>query len=149
MSHKYCHLYCSMLCLPQPSTRSLQHIYQVQLGRFFQEGEFTQDVREQLLPLVSCAIAIYYRTRETMKPTPSKIHYTFNLRDLSKVLCVFCYSMTANNMAWIWMAGNSRFVPRQRKSHLESRTVRQSFGAWSHACLTWSIMYTARQNRIF
>lgn len=74
-----------MLALPQPSTRSLQHIYQVQLGRFLNEKDFMQEVKGALFPLVSASIAIYYRMCGSMRPTPSKIHYTFNIRDLSKV----------------------------------------------------------------
>ncbi|KAK7488391.1 hypothetical protein BaRGS_00020365, partial [Batillaria attramentaria] len=74
------------LALPQPSTRSLQHIYQVQLGRFLQDGEFMPEVLECLFPLVSAAIAVYYRMGATMLPTPTKSHYTFNIRDLSKVI---------------------------------------------------------------
>ncbi|XP_074663059.1 dynein axonemal heavy chain 6-like [Tubulanus polymorphus] len=75
-----------MLALPQPSTRSLQHIYQVQLGRFFQEGDFMPEVRESLFSLVSASIATYMRMCTMMKPTPAKSHYTFNIRDLSKVV---------------------------------------------------------------
>ena len=74
-----------MLAFPQPSTKSLQHIYQVQLGRFFQENDFLPEVKEALFPLVSAGIAIYYRMTGIMKPTPAKIHYTFNIRDLSQV----------------------------------------------------------------
>lgn len=75
----------SMLALPQPSTRSLQHIYQVQLGRFLENGDFLPDVKELLNPLVSASIAIYYKMCANILPTPAKSHYTFNLRDLSKV----------------------------------------------------------------
>ncbi|XP_070181014.1 dynein axonemal heavy chain 6-like [Littorina saxatilis] len=74
------------LALPQPSTRSLQHIYQVQLGRFLQDGEFMPEVLECLFPLVSAAVAVYYRMGAVMLPTPTKSHYTFNIRDLSKVI---------------------------------------------------------------
>ena len=75
----------SILALPTPSTKSLQHIYQVQLGRFLHDGEFSPEVKQCLLPLVSASIAIYYRMQAVMKPTPLKIHYTFNIRDLAKV----------------------------------------------------------------
>ena len=71
--------------MPQPSTRSLQHIYQVQLGRFFSEHEFTADVKDTLFSIVSAAIGIYYRMLANMRPTPTKSHYTFNCRDLSHV----------------------------------------------------------------
>ncbi|KAK3576323.1 hypothetical protein CHS0354_039732 [Potamilus streckersoni] len=74
-----------MFALPQPSTRSLQHIYQVQLGRFFQDRNFSTEVTECLFPLVSAGIAVYYRMCSSMLPTPAKSHYTFNVRDLSKI----------------------------------------------------------------
>ena len=74
-----------MLALPQPSVRSLQHIYQVQLGRFLENHDFLPDVKELMTPLVSASIAIYFKMCVNMLPTPAKSHYTFNLRDLSKV----------------------------------------------------------------
>ncbi|ESO83512.1 hypothetical protein LOTGIDRAFT_133247 [Lottia gigantea] len=76
-----------IFALPTPSTRSLQHIYQVQLGRFIiQDGDFMPEVQECLFSMVSASIAIYYRMGSTMLPTPTKSHYTFNIRDLSKVI---------------------------------------------------------------
>ncbi|XP_041352994.1 dynein heavy chain 6, axonemal-like isoform X2 [Gigantopelta aegis] len=75
-----------MLSLPTPSTRSLQHIYQVQLGRFLQDGEFMPEVNECVFSFVSASIAVYYRMCGSMLPTPTKSHYTFNIRDLSKVI---------------------------------------------------------------
>ncbi|XP_067943512.1 dynein axonemal heavy chain 6-like [Watersipora subatra] len=75
-----------MLALPTPSTRSLQHIYQVQLGKFLHEGDFVPEVKEALFSFVSGSIAIYYRMCNEMLPTPTKIHYTFNIRDLSQVI---------------------------------------------------------------
>ncbi|KAH9496161.1 Dynein heavy chain 6, axonemal [Bulinus truncatus] len=76
----------SLFTLPQPSTKSLRHIYQVQLGRFFQEGEFMPEVLDCLFSIVSASIAVYYNMCAVMLPTPTKSHYTFNIRDLSKVI---------------------------------------------------------------
>lgn len=79
----------SMLSIPQPSARSLQHIYQVQLGRFFEDSDFTPEVKDCLFPLVSASIHMYYGMCKVMRPTPAKSHYTFNVRDLSQVCVEF------------------------------------------------------------
>ena len=72
--------------MPDPSARSLLNIYQVQLGRFFAEHEFNIEVKSLLQPLVSACIVMYYRVFINMLPTPSKAHYAFNLRDLTKLV---------------------------------------------------------------
>ena len=36
--------------------------------------------------IVSATVDCYLRIRKELKPSPAKIHYTFNLRDLSKVV---------------------------------------------------------------
>lgn len=72
--------------MPDPSARSLFNIYQVQMGRFFAEYEFNIEVKSNLLPLISSSIVMYYRIFLNMLPTPSKSHYMFNLRDLSKLI---------------------------------------------------------------
>ncbi|XP_056424426.1 dynein axonemal heavy chain 14 isoform X2 [Hyla sarda] len=75
-----------MLTLPHPSVQALQHIFQVQLGSFLLRHNFLADIQKCRSLLSSCAIAMYYRTCHSMLPTPAKCHYTFNLRDLFKVL---------------------------------------------------------------
>lgn len=72
--------------MPDPSAKSLFNIYQVQLGRFFADNEFNIEVKSNLLQLVSSCIVMYYRIFINMLPTPSKSHYVFNLRDLSKLV---------------------------------------------------------------
>jgi len=48
-------------------------------------GKFTDDVKELSKPIVQATIHVYQRVSAGLLPTPSKSHYTFNLRDLSKV----------------------------------------------------------------
>ncbi|XP_063728306.1 dynein axonemal heavy chain 6-like isoform X2 [Symsagittifera roscoffensis] len=75
-----------MLALPHPSESSLRHVFTVRLGHFLESRDFLQDVKEQREALVNAAIGIYNQMSRTMLPTPTKIHYTFNLRDLSQVI---------------------------------------------------------------
>lgn len=35
--------------------------------------------------IVSASVEVYQRIKADLLPTPSKIHYSFNIRDLSKV----------------------------------------------------------------
>jgi len=41
-------------------------------------------------PLISTVIQIYEVIRKNLLPTPQKSHYTFNLRDISKVFQGIC-----------------------------------------------------------
>jgi dynein heavy chain len=40
--------------------------------------------------IVMATLNVYRRIQEDLKPTPAKSHYTFNLRDVSKVICGIC-----------------------------------------------------------
>ena len=45
----------------------------------------SREVRECVKPLVESCIALYSDVAATLRPVPAKPHYTFNLRDISKV----------------------------------------------------------------
>ena len=41
-------------------------------------------------PLVAASLEVYEAAQRELLPTPAKSHYTFNLRDVSKVFQVSC-----------------------------------------------------------
>ncbi|XP_067884712.1 dynein axonemal heavy chain 6-like [Heterodontus francisci] len=80
--------------LPQPSTTSLQHIFQVQIGCHLERRNFMPVVRKCRELLVMAAITIYYKMCRQMLPTPVKPHYTFNMRDLAKLTVLLHHTDT-------------------------------------------------------
>ena len=74
-----------VLCVPDPSDEGLQRIFQNILDGFLTSGKFHGDLIDLSQNVVSSTIDLYGRIREELLPTPSRIHYQFNLRDVSKV----------------------------------------------------------------
>jgi dynein heavy chain, axonemal len=72
-----------MLCVPQSTDEVLKHIFGSILGGFLEI--FPPDVQALAPRATAATIEVYESIREAMRPTPAKSHYTFNLRDVSKV----------------------------------------------------------------
>lgn len=67
---------------------SIAMIFNKILGRFF--GSFDDEVKQQLSKLVDATQTVYSGVQKQLKPTPNKSHYTFNLRDISKIFQGVC-----------------------------------------------------------
>ena len=76
----------NLLWMPQLSKMSMQKIFVAVLDGFLTTGGFAVDVKEMCEPAIKSTIDIYSKMCEEMLPTPSKSHYTFNLRDVSRVV---------------------------------------------------------------
>ena len=72
-----------MVWIPQLSSETMSHIFSSILSGFLDnQAPHLTCVAPQL---VDASVALYQQVQVEMLPTPSKSHYTFNLRDLSKV----------------------------------------------------------------
>ena len=58
-------------------------IYRVIVKAFLEK--FTEKVVNTLESIVEMTLRIYTTVATELKPTPTKSHYTFNLRDISKI----------------------------------------------------------------
>lgn len=73
----------TVLNMPAPSDEAMRLIFGTILTSFF--AGFPTEVRALGSTIVSSTIAVYRRVTAEMKPTPSKAHYMFNLRDVAGV----------------------------------------------------------------
>ena len=75
--------YFNMLYFCQFDTDALGHIFSTITTWFL--SRFNSACRMLTPNLVAASVSLYHTLSETLLPTPAKSHYTFNLRDLSKV----------------------------------------------------------------
>ena len=74
-----------MLNFTFPSDSSINHIFHEMLKYHF--GGFGQDDIKQLAETIALSnYSIYNFVKEQFRSTPSTPHYSFNLRDMSKVV---------------------------------------------------------------
>lgn len=74
----------NLLCIPQPNQKILFKIFNSILSGFLSIG-FAEAVKRTSDNVTQATIDVYNRIVKEKKAIPSKFHYTFNLRDVSKV----------------------------------------------------------------
>ena len=73
-----------MFSVSQPSQPTMQKIFVTIMNGFL--ADFATDIRSMAKPVVDASVEVFERICRELLPTPAKSHYTFNLRDLSKVI---------------------------------------------------------------
>jgi dynein heavy chain len=79
-----------------PTGRFLRHFHQIlfpeissdSMHRIFKTilAKFLENVSELIDPLINASLEIYQTVCKQLLPTPARVHYTFNLRDISQVI---------------------------------------------------------------
>ncbi|KAJ3415371.1 Dynein heavy chain 6, axonemal, partial [Chytridiales sp. JEL 0842] len=80
--------------IPAPSEVSLAKIFRSIVEGFLKP--FAAEVKSASEAIIHSAIEIYHKMCTELLPTPAKSHYTFNLRDLSKVVQGICQVRPTN-----------------------------------------------------
>ena len=78
----------NMLSYPNLAKDSITMIFNKIMKAFV--GNFSEAVGKCVEPVVDSTYLVYNNVAEKLKPTPSKSHYTFNLRDISKIIQGVC-----------------------------------------------------------
>ena len=71
--------------LVPPSIQSIDDLYGQMLAGRFKRDEFSPECLEVVDNLTSATIDLWRLVKQKMLPTPSKFHYIFNMRELSRV----------------------------------------------------------------
>jgi len=73
-----------MLWAPELSQKSMEIIFSSILKGFLSESP-TKGLEKFSTAISKCTVDMYLKITRELLPTPTKSHYTFNLRDISKV----------------------------------------------------------------
>lgn len=115
-----------MICLPQTSEESLELIFKSIVNGFFIEQGFKTEIKLMATNVVEASIYVYIESSKVLRPTPTKSHYTFNLRDISKIVQGICMATpkkvnTIETLAKLWVHEASR-VFHDRMTNEEDRS---------------------------
>lgn len=75
----------TIINIPAANDSTLSHIFGSILGGFLTSKSFDSEIIKLRNSTVNASIELYNKIAEELLPTPAKFHYTFNLRDISKV----------------------------------------------------------------
>jgi dynein heavy chain, axonemal len=103
---------------------TINTIFTQLMGNFYRK--FSESVRSVQPQLIETVIKVYDKVREELLPTPSKSHYTFNLRDIWRVFQGLCsgspkYITEVKDLLRLWYHENMR-VFHDRLTTVEDRS---------------------------
>lgn len=79
----------SVVSVAQFDNENLTVIFSTLVDWWMKNNNYQQNVTKLSKPLVAATLEVYELAQRELLPTPQKSHYTFNLRDVSKVFQVW------------------------------------------------------------
>mmetsp|Transcript_8591 Transcript_8591/g.9745 ORF Transcript_8591/g.9745 Transcript_8591/m.9745 type:complete len:2884 (-) Transcript_8591:1352-10003(-) len=111
--------------MTSPSVRSIENIYGRILSLLFNPKKYSQDIIAVKDMLTDATISLWDIVRKKLLPTPTKFHYVFNIRELSRVFQGICNVAQQLEFKVIQNASNA---PGKMKSDLFLVSL------WRHEC---------------
>jgi dynein heavy chain, axonemal len=101
----------NMITYSTLDNNSIEMIFSKILGRYL--GVFSDDVKGYIKQVVDATQIVYSGVEDKLKPIPAKSHYTFNLRDMSKIFQGVCSAssklvLTKLDLVKLWVHENQR-----------------------------------------
>lgn len=90
---------------------TISAIFSSLMANFYKR--FTEPVRNAQSQIIEAVLKVYDKVREELLPTPSKSHYTFNLRDIWRVFQGLCsasskHVVEVKDLLKLWYHENMR-----------------------------------------
>ena len=76
----------NLLSVVEFDARALEHIFETIFEWFYDANEFPDEIKTLRKPIIAATLDVYTSAIAKLLPTPTKSHYTFNLRDVSRVV---------------------------------------------------------------
>ncbi|DBA04478.1 TPA: LOW QUALITY PROTEIN: hypothetical protein N0F65_010074 [Lagenidium giganteum] len=105
----------NLLCFSEFDDGTLLRIFTTIVGWYFGTNSFLPEVRRLADAIVSATLETYQMSMMSLLPTPKKSHYTFNLRDFSRIiqgimLVAPSDQFTANSLVKLWVHESLRVI---------------------------------------
>lgn len=122
----------SMIWIPDLSANSMKTIFTAILKGFLDQNDGS-GLNIFAEPIIQASVEIYLKAISDFLPTPTKCHYTFNLRDLSKViqgmLMIDLENLTNKDyLVYLWLHETFRVF----RDRLIDESDRTKFNALTH-----------------
>jgi dynein heavy chain len=76
----------TILCVPEPDRPAMETVFNTIIMAHLGTKEFASEVTALGMAVVSATLDVYIKVAREFLPTPTHPHYTFDLRDVSKVM---------------------------------------------------------------
>ncbi|KAG6975592.1 hypothetical protein JG688_00002237 [Phytophthora aleatoria] len=105
----------NLLCFSEFDDTTLTRIFTTILDWYFGSNPFIPEVKRLSEAVVSATLELYQSAMMSLLPTPKKSHYTFNLRDFSRIvqgimLVVPNDQFNANSLVKLWVHESLRVI---------------------------------------
>ncbi len=76
------------------------------------KNEFSKDVMLLLNPVIEATLDVFKEAKKKLLPTPTKSHYTFNLRDYARVIQVGFQELNSKALALPFFCSQKAYQPK-------------------------------------